>query len=126
MARGKILTLFSDWTEEKQEAIYPRTKVDAISDKNGNGLSSLLENKQDKLKTVQVTLTQAGWENNWQEIVVEEASETNTIIVSSAPENIETYTSDGVYCLGQSEGKLTFACVSTPKTNLIANVMILN
>ena len=42
MITGKIKTLYSDM--EKTEALFPRTKVSAISDENGVGLDVLLEN----------------------------------------------------------------------------------
>ena len=41
MADGKIKTLYSD--KEKTEALFPRTKVNAISDNNGRGLDAILE-----------------------------------------------------------------------------------
>ena len=43
---GTIKTLFSDIN--KTEALFPRTKVSAISDDNGTGLNVLLNNKADK------------------------------------------------------------------------------
>lgn len=42
MATGKIRTLFSD--KEKTEILFPRTKVSAISDDNGNGLTAVIDN----------------------------------------------------------------------------------
>lgn len=42
MANGKIKTLFSD--KEKTEALFPRTKISAVSDNNGVGLDALLNN----------------------------------------------------------------------------------
>jgi len=39
---GKIKTLFSD--KEKTEAVFPRTKVSAVSDDNGNSLDAILDN----------------------------------------------------------------------------------
>lgn len=41
MATGKIKTLYSD--KEKTEALFPRTKTNAISDENGVGLDALLD-----------------------------------------------------------------------------------
>lgn len=41
MATGKIKTLYSD--KEKTEALFPRTKTNAISDENGIGLDALIE-----------------------------------------------------------------------------------
>ena len=43
---GKIKTLFSD--QEKTKALFPRTKVSAVSDDDGTGLNVLLENINDK------------------------------------------------------------------------------
>lgn len=41
-ATGKVKTIFTD--KEKTEAIFPRTKVSAVSDDNGVGLNALLTN----------------------------------------------------------------------------------
>lgn len=42
MVNGKIKTLYAD--RENQEAVFPRTKVNAISDENGTGLNIRLKN----------------------------------------------------------------------------------
>lgn len=52
---GKIKTLFSD--KNKTEALFPRTKVSAVSDDNGVGLNVLLE------QTVPMTRGGTGAEN---------------------------------------------------------------
>lgn len=39
--QGKIKTLFSD--KEKTEALFPRTKISAVSDENGKGLNAILD-----------------------------------------------------------------------------------
>lgn len=41
MTTGKVKTLYSD--KEKTEALFPRTKVNAISDNDGMGLDAILE-----------------------------------------------------------------------------------
>ena len=41
MATGKIITLYSD--PEKTEALFPRTKINAISDADGTGLDAILD-----------------------------------------------------------------------------------
>lgn len=41
MATGKIKTLYSD--PEKTEALFPRTKINAISDVDGTGLDAILD-----------------------------------------------------------------------------------
>ena len=52
---GKIKTLFSD--KENTEALFPRTKISAVSDDDGTGLNVLLDNKID---TVPVTSADNG------------------------------------------------------------------
>ena len=42
METGKIKTLYSDM--ERTEALFPRTKISAVSDDGGRGLDALLEN----------------------------------------------------------------------------------
>lgn len=49
MATGKIKTLFSD--KEKTEALFPRTKVSAISDDDGAGLDAILDNMNTEIDT---------------------------------------------------------------------------
>ena len=53
---GVIKTLFSD--HKKTQAIFPRTKVSAVSDDNGVGLGALLDDI--KSSAIQMTLL---WEN---------------------------------------------------------------
>lgn len=42
MATGKIKTLFSDI--ERTEALFPKTKISAVSDEEGIGLDAILDN----------------------------------------------------------------------------------
>ena len=44
---GKVKTLYSD--KAKSEALFPRTKVNAISDNEGKGLNAILDQMQTKL-----------------------------------------------------------------------------
>ena len=44
---AKVTTLYED--SAKTNALYPRTKVSAVSDGSGNGLDALLNGKQDTL-----------------------------------------------------------------------------
>ena len=46
MITGKIQTLYSGINDK--EALFPRTKIKAISDDDGIGLTNILYNKQDK------------------------------------------------------------------------------
>lgn len=121
---GKIMDFFAD--KAMTIPAFPRTKVKAVSDDNGVGLNALLDAKQKKHVAATVTLLASGWSNNQQIVNLSAANSTNTLIICSAPENVEDYTNDGVYCLRQGDGQLVFACVSTPKVDLLANIMILN
>lgn len=121
---GRIKTLFSD--SVKTEALFPRTKVKAVSDDNNVGLNVLLDNKQEKHKAVSVTLRAAGWVNQTQTVNVGVVSATNTVIVGSAPQNFNAYSEAGVFCSEQSTGQLTFACSAIPAVDLVANIFILN
>ena len=49
MVNGKIKTLFSD--KEKTEGLFPRTKINAISDDNNIGLNAILENMNSEINT---------------------------------------------------------------------------
>lgn len=49
MATGKIKTLFSDI--EKTEALFPRTKVNAVSDADGTGLDAILGDLNSEIGT---------------------------------------------------------------------------
>ena len=53
---GKIKTLFSD--KDKTEALFPRTKVSAVSDDNGTGLNVLLEEINAKIDENSATLSE--------------------------------------------------------------------
>ncbi len=46
---SKITTLFED--SAKENALYPRTKVSAVSDANGDGLQSILDGMVSKNAT---------------------------------------------------------------------------
>lgn len=121
---GKITNLFAD--KAMTIPAFPRTKVKAVSDDNGVGLNALLDAKQKKHIATSVTLLANGWSNNQQIVNLSAANSTNTLIVCSAPDNLEEYANDGVYCLRQGNGQLVFACTSVPKIDLVANIMILN
>lgn len=49
MAVGKIKTLFSD--KENTEALFPRTKVSAVSDADGTGLDAILDDLNSEIST---------------------------------------------------------------------------
>lgn len=121
---GKIKTLFSDFG--KTEAIFPRTKVNAISDDNGVGLNVLLDAKQEKAKSTSVSLASGSWSSNKQTVNVSGITANNIVIVTPAPASLTSYGEAGVYCSAQAAGKLTFTCTDVPAATLNVNIIILN
>lgn len=149
---GKIMDFFAD--EAMTTPAFPRTKVKAVSDDNGVGLSALLEEKsdvghthiatevgarpsdwmpsaaevgaQEKHTTKSCTLTTGGWSSLSQTVNVTGVTANNTVIVTPSPSSYAVYGESGVYCSAQADGKLTFMCVKAPTANLVVNVLILD
>lgn len=121
---GKVKTLFTDKT--KTEALFPHTKVKAISDDNNVGLNVLLDNKQEKHKPFSIFLLASNWSNMTQTVNIESVTENNSIFPAPAPENFMAYCEAGIYCSAQSDGTLTFTCTDTPSVDLVINVMVLD
>lgn len=120
---GKIVNLFMD---DQATVAFPKTKVKAISDDNGVGLEALLENKQEKFKAIEVTLTSTGWNNSKQSIAISGVNEDSIILVTSAPKAKDHCNTFGVYCSSQLEDTLEFSCSIQPVEDIAMNVLILN
>lgn len=78
-----------------------------------------------KSKGVAVVLTAAGWASNSQTVNVEGVTAGNNVLVAAAPASRTAWNDAEVYCSGQGEGTLTFACSSAPSADVTANVVIL-
>ena len=78
-----------------------------------------------KSKGVAVVLTAASWASNSQTVIVEGVTAGNNVLVAAAPASRTVWNDAEVYCSGQGEGTLTFACSSTPSADVTANVVIL-
>lgn len=74
---------------------------------------------------VNVTLTADGWADGSQSVAVEGVTADATVIVGGDLGSEPEYTGRGVYCCGQGEGTLTFACAETPTQDVVANAAIL-
>ena len=72
----------------------------------------------------QVTLNSSSWSNSEITISVSGVTTTNDVVVTPAPSSIRTWSSCGVYCSSQSLDSLTFSCITTPESNLTANILI--
>lgn len=78
-----------------------------------------------KSKGVAVVLTAASWASNSQTVNVSGVTAGNNVLVAAAPASRTVWNDAEVYCSGQGEGTLTFACSSTPSADVTANVVIL-
>lgn len=78
-----------------------------------------------KSKGVAVVLAKASWASNSQTVNVEGVTAGNNVLVAAAPASRTAWNDAEVYCSGQGEGTLTFACSSTPSADVTANVVIL-
>lgn len=72
-----------------------------------------------------INLSVDDWEDNIQTISVNNATETNTILVSSHPDSFMEYAECRIRCIGQDNGTLTFACEDVPTNDLQANVIFM-
>lgn len=72
------------------------------------------------------TLAKASWSSLKQTVSVNGVTADNTIIVTPAPASFLEWRNAGVYCSGQTAGKLTFTCETVPTVDLTANIVILN
>lgn len=52
---GSVKTLYED--KEKTEAIFPRTKMSAVSDENNKGLDAIITDIQNQIGDVETVLT---------------------------------------------------------------------
>lgn len=120
---GKIVNLFMD---DQATVAFPKTKVKAISDDNGVGLEALLENKQEKFKAIEVTLTSAEWSNSKQSIAISGINENSIILVTPAPKDKDYCNTFGVHCSNQLKDTLEFSCSMQPTEDIVMNVLILN
>lgn len=80
-----------------------------------------------KIVAVSVVLAADSWADNTQTVNVDYVTgdESDTaVIVSPAPESYEAYSENGVRCISQGDGTLTFSCDSAPSGDVTANVII--
>lgn len=71
-------------------------------------------------------LPMSGWSEKTQTVAVQGVTAANDILVSSAPACATEWTKRGVIASAQSNGIVTFTCVSDPTTDLSANILIMN
>ncbi len=79
-----------------------------------------------KAGTATATLSASGWSGNLQTVSVEGVTAGNLVFTSPNAESWESARDNGVRCIGQGEGSLTFQCDSEPSGALGINIAILN
>lgn len=74
-----------------------------------------------------ITIPANGWVNNQQTVTVNLVTADNVVFVSPAPEseNFSAYSENGIRCVAQSDGALTFACENAPSIAVTVNIVIL-
>lgn len=73
------------------------------------------------------TLSKNGWSGNQQTVSASIATADNTVFVSPAPDetSFRTYNENGVRCVSQGAGTLTFQCENEPDADIAINIVIL-
>ena len=101
--------------------VEPVAETDAVSK---GFMESYVSGKR---KTVTVTLTASGWEENLQTVSVTgvTADETKTdVIVSPKSADYEAYNEAGILLFSQLDGSITFKCSDVPKVDIHVSVMV--
>ena len=75
--------------------------------------------------SVTCKLSTTNWVNNVQTVNVDGVTESDTVIVTPAPDSFDAYAEAGVRCSAQGNGSLTFLCTDTPATVLNIHVILL-
>jgi len=75
--------------------------------------------------SVVVELLPGNWQGSTQTVQVNGVKADSMVIVSAAPNSLEAYGGNGVYCSGQADGALTFACGSVPGETVGVNILVL-
>lgn len=71
-----------------------------------------------------ITLAAADWSDYSQTVTVEDVTANNSVLVCAAPGSQTDFMTYGVNCVAQGADELTFACQSTPASDLTVYVMI--
>ena len=77
-----------------------------------------------KSRGVTVTLLASAWSNKKQTVNCSGITADNNAVVAPAAESRDAYYDSDIFCVDQSDGKLTFECSTVPAENVTANVII--
>lgn len=86
-------------------------------------VASLSVDKNNKLTSIEVVLTTAGWSNNLQTVAASNVTSTNIVWVSPSPVYFDLYVEKSVRATSQSDGQLTFSCLSVPEADITVTVV---
>lgn len=78
-----------------------------------------------EMSTTTAALGTTGWSNNAKTVNVTGVTSSNTVIISPAPADADSWAAAGIICTAQGSGTLTFECDTVPSSSLTANILIL-
>ena len=100
------------------DSIYPRTKIGNIVNNDGTSWTPTSSST--------VTIAASAWSNKSATVSVNGVTASNNIFVTPSASSYIAYANAQVRCTAQGSGTLTFACETTPTTNISVNVLIFN
>ncbi len=113
---------------KNKQTMYSKTEVDAAieaaADELQDQVDDLLTQKQNNKTTRSVALNSTAWSSNTLTVTVAGVKSDNLVQVTPAPGDVYIWGNKGIRCTAQGTNSLTFECLSTPSTNLTANVVI--
>lgn len=87
-------------------------------------LKTYIDNWSPSYKTI--TLASAGWNNDMQTVQIEDVKVGSVVFIAPEPSaaNYAMYNDQGIRCIAQGDGSLTFSCESTPDIDVTVNVAV--
>ena len=101
----------------------------ATQDGSGNVITTTYATKEELSSLTSgstVTIAASAWSNKSATVSVNGVTASNNIFVTPSASSYLAYANAQVRCTAQGSGTLTFACETTPTTNISVNVLIFN
>ena len=105
------------------DIIYPQTKTQAIFNNDSKNLQTILDNKNSTQSTT-ITLLASSWNLNAQIILINGVTDSNHVVVTPAPSDVQNWGDYNIKCSRQGNGWLAFKCDETPENNISVNILI--
>ncbi len=97
----------------------------ALDARQGKALKALADGKAVTAAQT-VVLPATGWAEQTQAVSLTGVKAANTVIAAAAPASFLAYGENGVRCVSQAAGQLTFAAEAVPEVDLAVNVLIVD